>query len=74
MSENLNKIDLQLNGPNEALELFGINDKYLKHIEEQLNVKITTRGEQVALSGEEKDIKLVEDILLTVLYVIRKRQ
>src|SRR5699024_2657728 len=74
MSENLNKIDLQLNGPNEALELFGINDKYLKHIEEQLNVKITTRGEQVALSGEEKDIKLVEDILLTVLSVIRKGQ
>jgi len=74
MSENLNKIDLQLNGPNEALELFGINDKYLKHIEEQLNVKITTRGEQVALSGDKNDIKLVEDILLTVLSVIRKGQ
>lgn len=74
MSENLQKIDLHLTGPNEALDLFGINDKYLKHIEEQLNVGITTRGEQVAVSGEQQDIALVEDILLAVLTVIRNGQ
>ena len=74
MPDNLHKIDLQLNGPNEALDLFGINDKYLKHIEDQLNVTITTRGEQVSVSGDKSDITLVEDILLTVLSVIRKGQ
>src|SRR5690625_6802547 len=74
MPDNINIIDLQLNGTNEALELFRINDKYLKQNEEKLNVKITTRGEQVALSGDKNDIKLVEDILLTVLSVIRKGQ
>src|SRR5699024_5277052 len=74
MPDNLHKIDLQLNGPNEALDLFGINDKYLKHIEGQLNVSITTRGEQVRVSGNKSDIKLVEDLLLAVLTVIRTGQ
>lgn len=74
MSENLQKIDLHLTGPNEALDLFGINDKYLKHIEEQLNVGITTRGEQIAVSGNQQNIALVEDILLAVLSVLRNGQ
>lgn len=74
MAENLNQIDLELTGPNEALELFGIHDKYLKHIEDQLNVSITTRGEKVAVSGESENIKLVEDVLHSVLSVIRKGQ
>ncbi|OZU89933.1 phosphate starvation-inducible protein PhoH [Virgibacillus indicus] len=73
MSGNLTEIDLQLTNPTEALALFGANDKYLKQIEEQLNVSIVTRGEQVSVSGsKDDDIKLVQEILLTLLSVIRR--
>ncbi|WP_100010615.1 PhoH family protein [Lentibacillus sediminis] len=72
MPENLTEIDLHLTSPNEALALFGANDKYLKQIEEQMHVSIVTRGEKVRVSGAEKDISLVQDVLLTMLSVIRK--
>lgn len=72
MSDNLTEIDLQLTNSSEALALFGTNDKYLKQIEAQLNVSIITRGEQVRVSGKDEDISHVQDILLTLLSVIRK--
>lgn len=72
MSENLKTIELQLTNPNEALALFGTNDKYLKQIEQQLNVSIVTRGEQVGVSGTNEEIELVEEILSTLLAIVRK--
>lgn len=72
MSENLTVIDLQLTSPNEALALFGNNDKYLHQLEELLDISITTRGELVHVSGEEQAVTLVQDILLALLSVIRK--
>lgn len=72
MSDNLTEIDLQLTNSSEALALFGTNDKYLKQIEAQLNVSIITRGELVRVSGKDEDISHVQDILLTLLSVIRK--
>lgn len=72
MSEQVQIIDIELNDPNEALALFGTNDKYLKHIEEQLQAKIVTRGEKVHLSGSREDTHLVKEILNTLLSVIRK--
>ncbi|MEC5422219.1 PhoH family protein [Virgibacillus sp. C22-A2] len=72
MPENLTEIDLQLSNPSEALSLFGTNDKFLHQIEEQLHVSIVTRGEQVNVAGKTENISLVQDILLTLLSVIRK--
>ncbi|MEN2765950.1 PhoH family protein [Ornithinibacillus xuwenensis] len=72
MPENLNAIDIELTSPKEALELFGTNDRYLKHIEEKLNVSIVTRGEKVSVSGTDIDIAVVQDVLLTLLQVVRK--
>ncbi|MFA1820448.1 PhoH family protein [Virgibacillus oceani] len=72
MSENLTEIDLHLANPNEALALFGTNDKYLLQLEELLNVSIVTRGEQIRVSGENEDIALLEAILPALLSVIRK--
>ncbi|CDQ39620.1 PhoH family protein [Virgibacillus salexigens] len=72
MPENLTEIDLQLSNPNEALALFGTNDKNLFQLEELLNISIVTRGEQVRVSGDKEAIDLVQDILLTLLSVIRK--
>lgn len=72
MPEDLKTIDLQLDNPNEALSLFGTEDKNLKQIEEHLNVSIITRGEQVSASGNKEDLTLVEDVLLALLQIIRK--
>ncbi|WP_096270621.1 PhoH family protein [Paucisalibacillus globulus] len=72
MPENLNAIDIELTNPEEALALFGNNDRYLKHIEDKLNVSIVTRGERVSVSGTDSDIAIVQDVLLTLLHVVRK--
>ncbi|WP_010650927.1 PhoH family protein [Oceanobacillus massiliensis] len=74
MSGSLTEIDLQLTGTNEALSLFGINDKNLKQLENQLDVSIVTRGEVVSVSGSAEAVALVQEILLTLLNVIRKGQ
>lgn len=52
MPENLVDIDLQLEGANEALALFGTNDKHLKQLEALLDVDIISRGESIRVSGE----------------------
>jgi phosphate starvation-inducible PhoH-like protein len=72
MSEKLKEINLQLTTPNEALALFGANDKYLKQLENQLDVSIVTRGELVAVSGDEQSVAYVDEILRTLLVIIRK--
>src|SRR5699024_8933082 len=72
MADNLEQIDLQLNNSNEARELFGNNDTFLKRIEEQLNVSIITRGEQIQVSG--KQVELVQTVLNSLLQVIKKGQ
>lgn len=72
MSTNLNTIDLHLTNTNEALALFGTNDKNLKQIEDKLDVSIVTRGEKVSVSGTEDTIGLAQEILLSLLTIIRK--
>ncbi|HLQ71191.1 MAG TPA: phosphate starvation-inducible protein PhoH, partial [Bacillota bacterium] len=61
MSDSLQAIDLHLANPNEALNLFGANDKHLKILEEKLNISIVTRGEEISVSGSDKDITYVQD-------------
>lgn len=70
MEDNLKQIDLQLTDSNEARELFGNNDNFLKRIEEQLNVSIITRGEKIQVSGSQ--VELVQLILNSLLHVIQK--
>ncbi|WLV23595.1 PhoH family protein [Aciduricibacillus chroicocephali] len=72
MPDKLHAIDLQLASPTEALELFGTNDKYLKQMEQKLNVSIVTRGGQVQASGNDEDIQLVAETLAALLSVIRR--
>src|SRR5690625_529534 len=70
MEQNLQQIDIELEDVNEARELFGNNDVYLKRIEEQLNVSIITRGERIQATGEH--VELVQPILKGLINVIQK--
>lgn len=72
MGDKLVKIDFLLNNSKYAQELFGNNDVYLKLIEEQLAVRIITRGENIQVSGEEENSQLVEIVLNSLLLVIKK--
>ncbi|GLO66612.1 MULTISPECIES: PhoH family protein [Oceanobacillus] len=74
MSERLTDLDLQLNGTNETLGLFGTNDKHLQQLETLLDVNIVSRGEAVSVSGSEQATQQVKEILLAMLNVIRKGQ
>ncbi|MBD8069192.1 PhoH family protein [Bacillus sp. PS06] len=72
MSEELIMMKQQIDNPNEAIALFGNNDVHLKRIEEELKVSIVTRGENLNVSGDQQDVKVVEDVLNYLLIVIRK--
>ncbi|EJR52457.1 MULTISPECIES: PhoH family protein [Bacillus] len=72
MAEQLVEMNQQLENPNEAIALFGVNDAHLKVIERELSVSIVTRGESVRVSGADETVALVEKILQQLLVVIRK--
>ncbi|WP_102026989.1 PhoH family protein [Salirhabdus sp. Marseille-P4669] len=68
----MQEIDIQLDNANEALALFGTEDRNLKQIEEFLPVTIVTRGQSVQVSGSDSYVKIVEEVLHALLKVIRK--
>ncbi|MBO9129597.1 PhoH family protein [Bacillus sp. 165] len=72
MAEQLTEMNQQLENINEAVALFGVNDTNLKLIERELNVSIVTRGEAVRVSGDSEAVALVEQILNSLLAVVRK--
>lgn len=72
MPEELVTMNQQLENPNEAIALFGNNDVHLKRIEEALNVSIVTRGEAVFVSGDSEHVNLVDELLKSLLLIIRK--
>jgi phosphate starvation-inducible PhoH-like protein len=72
MTENLKTINVQLENPAEAINLFGNSDSNLKIIEQELDVSVITRGESVSLSGEEEKVSLASQVLDRLIFVIRK--
>lgn len=65
-------IELHIENPNEAIMLLGISDQNMKLIEEGLNVSILTRGESIALKGDEESKDSAKSLLEQLLKVIRK--
>lgn len=72
MPEELVTMNQQVENPNEAIALFGNHDLHLKRIEEGLNVSIVTRGEGVFVSGSADNVKKVDELLKSLLLIIRK--
>lgn len=70
MTESLHQINLPLEDVNVTRELFGNNDIFLRRIEEQLDVSIVTRGEQIQVIGEKYTI--VEIVLQNLLAIVQK--
>ncbi len=72
MQEVQQTIDLHLENHEDALNLFGTNDRHIKQIEESIPVKILTRGGQIKIIGQEEDVKSVYLLIDAVLKVIKK--
>lgn len=72
MTEDLKTISVQLENPNEALAILGNSDANLKMIEDELNVSIVTRGENIQVSGTEESVELANKIIEQLIYLIRK--
>ena len=72
MPEDVKVINLELESPNEALALLGNGDAHVKVLEDELNISVITRGEAIAVAGEEDKALLATDILRALLNVIRK--
>ncbi len=55
----------------EAFELFGKYDQHLKAIEQGFNVRIITRGNEMLITGGEKEVKQVEGLFQHLLALLR---
>ncbi|HHV82503.1 PhoH family protein [Tepidanaerobacter sp. EBM-49] len=52
--------------------LFGNRDINAKYIEEQFDVRIVTRNDEISIIGEEKDVKTVEQLLNQMVEMLQK--
>ncbi|AKP66611.1 PhoH family protein [Companilactobacillus ginsenosidimutans] len=50
------KKSIQINNPQDAVNIFGVNDSNLNLIEEGLNVEVHAFGEQIDIVGESSDV------------------
>ncbi|MER2079445.1 PhoH family protein [Psychrobacillus psychrotolerans] len=71
MSET-KQLDINLQDPAEAVMLLGISDKNVKLIEAELKVQLITRGEQIQIIGDEKNVEDARQLMIQLLAVIRK--
>lgn len=67
-----NTVQLHVEDPNEAVMLLGISDQNMKLIEEELGVRVLTRGGVIVIQGEEEPSGTAQELLSQLLRVIRK--
>ncbi|MDF2536236.1 MAG: phosphate starvation-inducible protein PhoH [Bacillales bacterium] len=65
-------MDIKLQNAEEAIELFGVQDVNLKTLEEELKVNVVSRGEIIHVSGTAEDLLKAEEVLKSLLNLIRK--
>ncbi|RMD51326.1 MAG: PhoH family protein [Ignavibacteria bacterium] len=65
----MSKLTFGIEGINQ-LDLLGYQDKNLSPLENRFGVKITVRGDNIILNGEEKEVSIVEKILKEMIYVL----
>jgi phosphate starvation-inducible PhoH-like protein len=66
------KIDVSTN--DEAQALFGSEDVYLKTIEEQLNVSILARGNELTIQGEDAAVKSATKVIKNLIDLYRTKK
>ncbi|TDQ41737.1 PhoH family protein [Aureibacillus halotolerans] len=72
MTDHLHSIELDFSDANEAQNLFGTNDLFLKQIENHFQISLITRGASVLVKGTEEDALKTKAILQTLQRLIQK--
>jgi phosphate starvation-inducible protein PhoH and related proteins len=65
-------IAIPADSANEVQALFGPNDRHLSRLEEAYNISLVTRGQDIIVQADEEKAKQIEDIMVTLLQLIRK--
>lgn len=72
MTENLAEARVTIDNVNYMAFLFGNQDSNIKCIEQQFKVRIVTRGGEIAIIGEEQDVKSVEQLFNQMIQVLQR--
>ncbi len=72
MTELNRTIAIPADSANEVQALFGPNDRHLSRLEEAYNISLVTRGQDIIVQAEEEKANQIEDIMVTLLQLIRK--
>ncbi|MFS0786280.1 PhoH family protein [Shouchella sp. 1P09AA] len=65
-------IQLNLKDAQLAQALYGPNDLHLKRIEEELSIELVTRGEDILITGEKKQIERAAAIIETLITIVEQ--
>ncbi len=63
---------MRLQSQEEALALFGENDKNLRRMREKLNVRILARGDSIRIEGETETVERAENLIRDLLSLYRQ--
>ncbi|GLI50001.1 PhoH family protein [Tepidanaerobacter syntrophicus] len=72
MRDNTAEAKVAVDNINKMTSLFGNRDINAKYIEEQFDVRIVTRNDEISIIGEEKDVKTVEQLLNQMVEMLQK--
>ncbi|GAQ25541.1 PhoH family protein [Tepidanaerobacter syntrophicus] len=72
MRDNTAEARVAVDNINKMTSLFGNRDINAKYIEEQFDVRIVTRNDEISIIGEEKDVKTVEQLLNQMVEMLQK--
>jgi len=72
LRDNTAEARVAVDNINKMTSLFGNRDINAKYIEEQFDVRIVTRNDEISIIGEEKDVKTVEQLLNQMVEMLQK--
>lgn len=72
MRDNTAEARVAIDNINKMTSLFGNRDINAKYIEEQFDVRIITRNDEISIIGEEKDVRTVEQLLNQMVEMLQK--
>lgn len=72
MTNNLVSRSITLKGGDEAVQLFGKNDRYFRLVEDRFDLRLMPRGHELVIEGPKEDVECVYQMFEELLHQIRK--
>lgn len=72
LQSNTNTVKISLANAEEALALFGAQDRYLRFVESQVESTISSRNAEITISGPAKEVESLEQLYSVLIQLIRE--